>query len=149
MTPFNQQAAFMQACGQTTDTQNFDQAELYLKLIIEECNETEDAMSFLRSHMLSNLLSIDAQHQMIADVADGAIDTIYVCLGLLHSLGLDPQPLWDEVQRSNMSKAIPVENGDGTVTMAVKRREDGKILKPATFSHPNLLDIVKARYAGF
>ena len=45
------------------------------------------------------------------------------------------QALWDEVYRSNSSKIDPT-------TRTVLKRPDGKILKPASYSPPNLLPIL-------
>lgn len=139
MTVFEQQKAFMRACGQG-ERFNLAQATMYMDLVDEERDELSMAFTRMVDYMGQEC---GPYHEVMQEVVDGAIDTIYVCIGLLHSLGLDPQPFWDEVQRSNMSKAVPVENPDGTVTMAVKRREDGKILKPATFSRPDILPIIK------
>lgn len=38
------------------------------------------------------------------ETADACIDIIYVTLGLLTEMGINAQPLFDEVQGSNMSK---------------------------------------------
>lgn len=69
---------------------------------------------------------------------DGCIDLIYVAVGLLHAMGFNPRPLWDEVHRSNIDKFR-----DG-----IRRREDGKILKPEGWTRPNLAPIVEAALAS-
>jgi predicted HAD superfamily Cof-like phosphohydrolase len=43
---------------------------------------------------------------------------------------------WDEVLRSNMAKVDPLSG-------KVRRREDGKILKPEGWKPPNLTKFVK------
>jgi len=58
----------------------------------------------------------------IVDQADAYIDIIYFALGGLVEIGVRPQALMDIVHGANMAKVQP----DGTV----KRREDGKIVKP-------------------
>jgi predicted HAD superfamily Cof-like phosphohydrolase len=65
----------------------------------------------------------------IVETADACADLIWVVEGLMYSLGIDPQTVWDEVARSNHSKTV-----DG---MLIKR-EDGKVLKPASYSPPNI-----------
>ena len=105
------QAEFMVAGGQTVGEVNLDQAERYIHHIEEEAEETYGA--FLG-------------HDYVAAV-DGAVDTIVVCLGLLHSLGIDPNEAWDAVHRANMRKIV---NGK------VYRRPDGQIGKPEWWYGP-------------
>ena len=111
---------FMNACGQqvklTPDRQldnKEPQVALYMNLIQEEFNETLEAF---------------ANNDMI-ELADGLADMQWVIHGLASSVGIDMQPVWDEVKSSNMSK---------TVEGSVIKREDGKILKPDTFFEPNI-----------
>ena len=49
--------------------------------------------------------------------------------GLMYSLGIDPQTVWEEIAKSNFSKIV-----DGKLS----KRDDGKILKPNTFRPPNI-----------
>ena len=65
------------------------------------------------------------------EVLDAILDIIVVSVGMAHSAGFDIEGGWEEVIRSNMSK-VDQETGK------VLKREDGKILKPASFSPPNL-----------
>jgi predicted HAD superfamily Cof-like phosphohydrolase len=112
MSVFLDQKKFMVACDQTVDAYNEKQYELYKNLIREEFGELEDA----ENHV---------------DALDALIDILVVTIGALHSLGVDSEGAWREVIRSNMSKVDPV-------TGKVIKREDGKVLKPATYSPPNL-----------
>ena len=41
------------------------------------------------------------------EYVDGCIDQLVVTYGALNAAGVEAQPAWDEVQRSNMSKAWP------------------------------------------
>lgn len=66
----------------------------------------------------------------LTEVVDGGVDTVYVVFQLFNAIGLPFDVLFDEVHRSNMAKVHP----DGTV----KRREDGKVLKPDGWQPPNL-----------
>jgi predicted HAD superfamily Cof-like phosphohydrolase len=111
---------FMKACGQDViyaserGVENFtEQAELYKNLIIEEFQETIAAFS----------------EKDIVEVADGLADMVWVIMGLASTLDIPFHKVWDEVKASNMSK---------TVKGKVKRREDGKILKPDTYFRPNI-----------
>jgi len=61
-----------------------------------------------------------------------AMDLIWVTLGYCNSRGWDVTGAWDELFRSNMSKL----QVDG-VTGKLKRRDDGKILKPENWQKPN------------
>lgn len=76
----------------------------------------------------------------LVEVADALTDRLYVLLGdyVAHGLGDLLVPLFDEVQRSNMSKLTK----DGHVL----RREDGKILKSDQFSPPNLQKVLDDWY---
>lgn len=65
------------------------------------------------------------------DGADAYIDIIYFAVGGLVEMGIEPGPLWSIVHRANMAKVQP----DGTV----KRREDGKIVKPENWTAPDEL----------
>ena len=128
MSVFHNQAAFMEVMGQEQTTAN---AALYAELVNEEVvRELVPALhKYLSAPTTENLV----------DVVDGGIDSIVVIAGLLNCLiGPDKAAMaWQEVQRSNMSKAV----WDGQ-NWQVMRREDGKVLKPASFSPPNLFDLV-------
>lgn len=69
----------------------------------------------------------------MVETADACVDLIWVIEGLCHSLGIPLQKVWDEVARSNMSKCI---NG------ILVKREDGKVLKPDTYSPPDIKSIL-------
>lgn len=81
-----------------------------------------------------------AEDRDMVEVADGIIDSIYVLVGMGLELGLPLEALWNEVQRSNMSKAV--EQPDGT--FKVVRRADGKILKPEGWTPPDIAGILRA-----
>ena len=110
--PFADQRRFMEACDQTVSGYNEKQYELYKNLIREEFGELEEA----ENHV---------------DALDALIDILVVTIGALHSLGVDSEGAWREVIRSNMSKVDPV-------TGKVIKREDGKVLKPVSYSPPDL-----------
>lgn len=105
----------MKACDQTTDHSNLDQFLLYEKLILEEV--TELRMSSTQEERL-----------------DALIDIMVVTVGAIHSMGADGEGAWKEVMRSNFSKIG--ENGK------VRKREDGKVLKPPGYSPPQLAPFI-------
>jgi predicted HAD superfamily Cof-like phosphohydrolase len=112
MNPFLDQQIFMLACGQTTGIENVEQYKLYYNLIKEEVQELEDSATRV-------------------DDVDALIDILVVTIGALHSIGVDAEGAWKEVVRSNMAKIDP-ETG------MVKKREDGKVLKPDSWTPPEL-----------
>lgn len=69
----------------------------------------------------------------IVETADGLADLLYVVLYTANACGLHMDPIFMEVQRSNMAK----KGG--------AKREDGKQLKPADWVPPNLASIVRAQ----
>lgn len=75
----------------------------------------------------------------LVDQVDSVIDLIYFALGTLVEMGVDPRGLFDLVQDSNMSKRYP----DGKP----RYREDGKLLKPASWEPPQraMSEVLRAR----
>lgn len=120
MSVFKDQETFMLAGDQTVGEFNTDQFDLYCGLIEEEYNE-----------LLVGIRNNDRVEQL-----DALLDILVVTIGAMHSLGVDAEGGWNEVIRSNMSKV------DATSGKLLKR-EDGKILKPETYSPPNLAPFVK------
>lgn len=113
--PFTDQAVFMKACDQTTGIFNEEQLHLYRNLIEEEVGELNEA--------------VDEQNRV--EILDALLDIMVVTIGALHSLGVDNENAWKEVIASNMSKIDP-ETGK------VIKRDDGKVIKPASFKPPRL-----------
>ena len=73
----------------------------------------------------------------LVEVADAITDLMVVVIGTGVAFGIDLQPCWDEVHRSNMSKFI-----DG------HRRDDGKWIKGPSYSPANLAPILEAQSKG-
>jgi len=73
----------------------------------------------------------------ITEVADALGDMLYVLCGTIieHGLQHKIEDVFDEIQRSNMSKA----GADGKPIL----REDGKLLKGPDYFRPNISDILK------
>ena len=117
---FRDQAKFMNACGQTVGNRNQDQFDLYLKLIQEEVEELQTAVD-----------NNDRVEQL-----DALIDILVVTVGAVQSLGADGEGAWKEVMSTNFAK-IDRETGK------VRKREDGKVLKPTGWTAPNLKPYLK------
>jgi predicted HAD superfamily Cof-like phosphohydrolase len=106
-------------------------------------------------------------HPDLTEYVDGCVDQLVVTYGALNAAGVKAQSAWDEVQRSNMSKAWPhcsvcdivlelgpestlVHPGDryahsGTwqTVLKVHKREDGKFIKAPTYSPANLKRVIE------
>jgi len=113
--PFRDQEKFMRACDQSVDTGNTDQFNMYLKLIEEEAEELNQA-----------IINKDK-----VEMLDALIDILVVTIGAIHSMGADAEGAWKEVMKTNFAK-IDKDTGK------VRKREDGKVLKPLGWTAPNL-----------
>lgn len=89
--------------------------KLRIKLIDEEVNR-ELIPALIRGDM--------------AKIADGLTDSIYVHVGAAIEYGIPLEKIWEIVQRANMAKVDPV-------TGKVRKREDGKVLKPDGWQPPD------------
>jgi predicted HAD superfamily Cof-like phosphohydrolase len=120
MNPFRDQEKFMKACDQTVGGE-FDenQFNLYVSLIEEEAGELAEA--------------IKAHDQV--ETLDALIDILVVTIGAIHSMGSDAEGAWKEVMMTNFAK-IDKDTGK------VRKREDGKVLKPSGWVPPNLKPFV-------
>jgi predicted HAD superfamily Cof-like phosphohydrolase len=76
----------------------------------------------------------------VVEELDAIIDLLVVIIGYGLSRGFPMVEAWDEVLRSNRAKIDPVA---GTVL----RRADGKILKPAGWTAPDIARVI-ADYAA-
>lgn len=66
----------------------------------------------------------------IVEIADALTDLLYVVYGAGHAFGIDLDECFQEVHRSNLSKLGP--------DFRPIKREDGKVMKPDTYSPPDL-----------
>ena len=112
----------MKACDQSV-TGNTAQFDMYVKLIEEETTELKEALA--------------AGDQV--ETVDALIDILVVTIGALHSMGADAEGAWKEVMATNFAKIE--SNGK------VRKREDGKVLKPQGWEPPNLKPFLKKKGA--
>lgn len=120
---FTDVSVFLTAVGQQVPIKPIgetDQSKLYKKLIDEEYQE------FLEAFYTDDTV----------EEIDACFDMMWVIIGYMKSRGWDCENIWDEGAKSNLSKIDPV-------TGLVKRREDGKILKPEGWKTPDFTKFVK------
>ena len=92
--------------------------ELRIRLIQEEAEEFAAAV----------------RARDLPEMVDALCDLLYVTYGAAVALGVDLEPFFDAVHRSNMAKA------------GGSRRADGKWLKPPDWQPPDLRRILAERY---
>lgn len=93
---------------------------LRIRLIQEEFDELKEALNA----------------RDLAGIAKELGDLLYVVYGTAVSCGIDMEPVFQEVQRSNMSK------------VGGYKREDGKWVKPATYSPADIGPILEEQTDG-
>jgi predicted HAD superfamily Cof-like phosphohydrolase len=121
--PFRDQDKFMTACEQTISGMNDDQFKMYYGLITEEYTELQEAVA-----------AGDP-----VETLDALVDILVVTIGAINSMGADGEGAWREVMATNFSK-IDRQLGK------VRRREDGKILKPEGWEPPKLANFLKREH---
>jgi len=115
--PFKDIDTFQTACDQEPSEANYD---MYLGLIAEEYNELADAIA-----------ADDRVEQL-----DALIDILVVTMGAIRAGGFDGEGAWREVMNTNFAKIDPD-------TGKVRKREDGKVLKPEGWKAPQLEQFIK------
>ena len=110
--PFDDIDIFGTACDQKPSPENY---AMYLDLIEEEYGELQEALE-----------ADDKLEQL-----DALVDILVVTMGAIRAAGWDGAGAWEEVMRTNFAKIDP-ETGK------VRKREDGKVLKPEGWQAPRL-----------
>lgn len=110
--PFKHIDTFHRACDQHPSEANYN---MYLSLIAEEYNELADAIA-----------ADDKVEQL-----DALVDILVVTMGAIRAGGFDGEGAWREVMDTNFAKIDPK-------TGKVRKREDGKVLKPEGWKPPQL-----------
>jgi predicted HAD superfamily Cof-like phosphohydrolase len=108
---------FGTACDQPASEANY---KMYLGLIDEEVGELVEAVA-----------ANDRVEQL-----DALVDILVVTVGAIRAAGWDGEAAWREVMNTNFAK-IDAETGK------VRKREDGKVLKPSNWSPPNSAQFIK------
>ena len=114
--PFKDIDTFGTACDQPPSEANY---KMYLSLIDEEVAELVEAVA-----------ADDKVEQL-----DALVDILVVTMGAIRAGGMDGEGAWREVMDTNFAKIDPV-------TGKVRKREDGKVLKPEGWKAPELAQFV-------
>jgi predicted HAD superfamily Cof-like phosphohydrolase len=147
---FEEALEFVKACGCTVTMPSSGSGEAEPVAVIDDI-----------------AVELDPQgHPDLTEYVDGCVDQLVVTYGALNAAGVKAQSAWDEVQRSNMSKAWPhcsvcdavLERGTGDdlvhpggsahgdawqTVLKVHKREDGKFIKAPTYSPANLKRVIE------
>ena len=110
--PFFDIERFGSACDQEPSEANY---KMYLTLIDEEVGELVEAVA-----------ANDKVEQL-----DALVDILVVTMGAIRAGGFDGEGAWREVMATNFAK-IDKDTGK------VRKREDGKVLKPEGWKAPEL-----------
>ena len=113
---FNDIDRFATACDQPATESNY---KMYLSLIDEEYGELVKAVN-----------NNDRVEQL-----DALVDILVVTMGAIRAAGWNGEAAWKEVMATNFAKIDPS-------TGKVRKREDGKVLKPVGWRAPNLQQFV-------
>jgi len=114
--PFEDIERFGSACDQEPSEANY---KMYLDLIREETDELEEAI----------------QDNDKVEQLDALIDILVVTMGAVRAAGWDGQGAWKEVMDTNFAK---IDSDTGKV----RKREDGKVLKPEGWKAPQLSQFI-------
>lgn len=108
---------------------------LRAKLILEEALETVKALGFMgKVEPTTSGHHFDifpVGEPSLVSIADGCADISVVTVGTLSACGIVDTPLLEEVDRSNLAK------------VGGYRRADGKWMKPATWTPPDIKGVLK------
>jgi predicted HAD superfamily Cof-like phosphohydrolase len=116
MNPFEDIERFGTACDQPASEANY---KMYLSLIDEEVGELVEAVA-----------ADDKVEQL-----DALVDILVVTVGAIRAAGWDGEAAWKEVMNTNFAKI-------DAVTGKVRKREDGKVLKPEGWQAPELSQFI-------
>lgn len=97
-------------------------------------NLIEEEIREFRNEITKTWHHSEGESDGLADAAKEAADVIYVLHGWALEHGIDLDAVFSEVHRSNMTKLWE----DGTV----KKRDDGKILKPPTYEPADIQGVL-------
>lgn len=101
-----------------------DTINLHLTLVEEEWGEFRDEVDIFTLGVLNGMVPTNRE-----DIVKELADLQYVLSGFAWRMGINLEAAFNRVHASNMTKVV-----DGKVI----RREDGKILKPATYVAPDM-----------
>lgn len=104
---------------------------LLRRLVKEEAHEFDDAMRRLQVALQSSPPRGPQVMQAWADVIDGICDIMVVVNNTSNAMGIDMEPFFDEVHKTNMAKVGGPKN------------EYGKALKPEGWKPPRIREMLE------
>ena len=108
----------------------------FQQLALQEPRDKPSVISFNGMDLNAKLIGEELEEYLeandIVGIADAIGDLLYVVLGAACQHGIDIDPIFHEIHRSNMTKFI-----DG------HRRADGKWIKGPSYTPANLLPILQ------
>lgn len=120
-----------QECHEQPTVPMYNTIRLRCDLIQEELHELIDSFDLIS---VPDPFSVTPTPPDLTKVADALGDLLVVVLGTAVSCGIDMEPIFEEIHRSNMSKFI-----DGYM------RPDGKWMKGPAYSPANLKPLLDAQ----
>jgi predicted HAD superfamily Cof-like phosphohydrolase len=144
---FHEAMSKLGARGSVGDTQHpgcMDQAEAELRarMLLEECTET---MAALLGRDMAMTMMVRRVHEMedlpaggsVEGIADGLADVMVIVLGTAVTVGIDLEPVFNEVMDANDRKCGP----------GARVRADGKLLKPIDWRGPDVAGVLERQKA--
>lgn len=104
-------------------------------------DQVEVAIELIREEFEDELIPALRSGDLIESI-DAIIDILYVTFGVANRMGVDAEPFYDEVQRSNMSKL----GADGKPIIAGLNDPDGtfpgRIKKGPNYTKPDIAGVL-------
>lgn len=151
--------AFGQEVPEKAEMPNDDVLNLRSRLIEEEATETTSALQ-------CGWMEAEGP-ELIAEIADGLADLLVVTYGTAAAFGINIEPIFAEVMRSNWTKMWTtdevnsqpdefwsthtnclIKDAGWPHCWLVNRKNDGKVIKSPSYSPANLLPIIEAQMKG-
>lgn len=128
---------------------NFDEVKFLLRMCMSELqelaltvtNNNEEAFQLLKDSLNtidhSKHEQLNTDDEIIAAQVDALVDTWYYALNAFAKKSVDPSAVFDVVHSANMAKRDP------TTGQFIRRKEDGKIIKPIGWTEPDIVQEIK------
>ena len=135
--------AFDHPCNSSIIEPKDERAALRLNLVVEEFGElisahglmTEPEVYMPLQSFVKGLQEYRINVEDMEETADAIGDLIVVLVGMALEYGIPLDRVWEDIHKSNMAKVGP--NGK------VRRRGDGKVLKPDGWTPPNMEESIR------
>jgi predicted HAD superfamily Cof-like phosphohydrolase len=120
-----------------------DIIDLRMDLLLEEFVDAASALGYAvgtdnRTGKLRAVKYHDIGEQNIQYIAKEFADIVCVVVGAALEFGIPFSDVWDMVHESNMAKKDPI-------TGEVRRRDDGKVIKPDGWEYPDVGEAIWGR----